>query len=57
MLLILCDYSLKVSKTPVNPSTPGDNKRLYMLKQNLQLRASGFFLSMYVFLLPPALEG
>ena len=33
MLLILCNYSLKISRISFNTLTPGGNKRSYILKQ------------------------
>ena len=32
-LLISSDYSIKISRTPFNPLTPGGNKRSYILKK------------------------
>ena len=55
MLLISSDYSVKISRTPFNPLTPGDNKRSYIYKQtfNSDLHVC---LGMYVLLLPAALK-
>ena len=42
-LLILRDCSLKISRTPFNPSAPGGNKKSSYIKETFQLRLAGLF--------------